>query len=134
VRGRHRRSRLRWTDFVIFPALALVVYLGLPAQWGGTNSYIVIRGDSMLPTYETGDLVVVRPADSYHQGDVVAYRVPDGDFGEGTIVIHRVVSAAAEHLILQGDNNPDLDTWEPTEADVVGLAVFSVPNAGGLLA
>jgi signal peptidase I len=52
-----------------------------PSALGGWVTYVVIRGDSMLPTYETGDLVVLTPQPTYRVGDVVGYRVPAGELG-----------------------------------------------------
>ena len=54
---------------------------------GGPVTYIVIRGTSMLPTYQPGDLVLVGEAEEYGPGDVVAYQVPEGEIGEGMILI-----------------------------------------------
>ena len=117
-------------------AILIVLWAVLlrPASLGGPTTYVVVRGTSMLPTYETGDLVVVRAADSYGPGDVVAYRVPDGDVGEGRIVIHRIVGGDALAFTMEGDNNDSIDPWTPSAADIVGKAWIVVPSAGRVLA
>jgi signal peptidase len=104
-----------------------------PTQLGGPADYIVIRGSSMLPAYETGDLVIVTRG-IYQVGDVVAYRVPDGEIGAGHIIIHRITGQRDGHWILQGDNNNAVDPWMPTNADVVGSAWLYVPKVGRALA
>ena len=59
----------------------------------------------MQPTLYEGDLAVVRQQSSYEEGDIVAFRVPEGEDGEGAIIIHRIVGGDAENgFILQGDN------------------------------
>ena len=64
-------------------SVALWLLLLRPQALGGPAAYLVIRGDSMLPTYESGDLLILHAADRFGVGDVVAYRVPEGEFGEG---------------------------------------------------
>jgi len=107
-----------------------VVFLR-PSSLGGEANYVVIRGNSMEPTYYTGDLVITRSSQSYAVGDVVAYHVPSGQLGAGTIVIHRIIAGeGASGFILQGDNNSGEDPWFPHQADVVGKAVVHVPLVG----
>ena len=46
-------------------AVAVWVVALRPQALGGPALYIVVRGSSMLPTFETGDLVVLQSASSY---------------------------------------------------------------------
>jgi signal peptidase I len=94
----------------------------------------MVRGDSMLPTFETGDLVITESHAEYRIGDVVAYRVPTSDVGSGLLVIHRIGGGDARRgYVLRGDNNSEPDPWQPTAADIVGLASFRIPIAGQVL-
>ena len=67
-----------------------------PTIWGGPLTYVVIRGTSMRPTYEPGDLVLVRREAAYGPGDIVAYRVPDDDIDSDLILIHRIIGGSGE--------------------------------------
>lgn len=117
-----------------FMAVGWLVVLR-PASLGGPATYIVIRGDSMEPTYTTGDLVVVQAATSYSVGEVVAYRVPDGDIGEGLVVVHRIAGGSGQDgYTMRGDNNPALDPWTPRDGDVAGRAWLCLPLVGRLIA
>lgn len=119
---------------LVLLALGWLVVLR-PASLGGPATYVVIRGESMEPTYASGDLVIVQAARHYAVGDVVAYRVPDGDIGEGLVVVHRVVGGSgSEGYTLRGDNNPALDPWTPRDGDVAGRAWMHVPYLGRLIA
>ncbi len=112
-------------------ALLLAWFLLLrPAALGGPTTWVVIRGDSMLPTYNTGDLVIVRAEPAYAIGDVVAYRVPAGDVGGGDIVIHRLTGGDATGYEVTGDNNDGPDPWRPTPSDIVGRAWISMSGLG----
>jgi signal peptidase I len=102
-----------------------------PQTLGGPAAYLVVRGDSMLPTYETGDLLVLRRSGGYVVGDVVAYQVPDGELGEGHVVVHRIVGGdATSGWVMEGDNNPAPDPWTPRDADIVGTPWVALPQAG----
>jgi len=105
-----------------------------PQALGGPAMFVAVRGSSMLPTYEHGDLVVVEAAERYNVGDVVAYRVPAGEVGEGRVVIHRIVAGDATNgFTLQGDNNTAPDPWNPRQAEMVGIAAFRVSHAGRII-
>jgi signal peptidase len=114
---------------LILAAAGWFVFLR-PTSLGGSATWIIVRGDSMLPTYQTGDLIVFAAAPSYAVGDVVAYRVPAGELGAGRIVMHRIVGGDANGLILQGDNNPAPDPWQPAVGDVVGAVWLVGPQLG----
>ncbi len=106
-----------------------------PTFLGGPATYVQVYGTSMEPTLDSGDLVLVREQGNYGNGDIVAFRVPEGESGEGAIVIHRIVGGTAkEGFITQGDNKEVFDPWRPTGDDVVGRLWFSIPVGGRLLA
>jgi signal peptidase len=116
-------------------ALAAWWLLLRPVSLGGGTSYVVIRGDSMLPVYNTGDLVVLRGASSYKVGDIVGYHVPKGELGEGLLVVHRIVGGdATSGYVLQGDNNPAPDPWQPTVDLIDGTPWVAIPAVGRLIA
>ena len=107
-----------------------VLALCWPARLGGSTTYVMVAGDSMEPTMHTGDLAVMRAQPAYHRGDVVAFRVPQGEVGAGPVVIHRVVAGDGRGYVMQGDNKAHPDPWRPTAHDVVGRRVLLVPRAG----
>jgi signal peptidase len=120
--------------------MTLVICLGWailfrPVALGGPASYIIVSGTSMQPTLFSGDLVVLKTADVYENGDVITYRVPDGKPGAGTLVIHRITGGDATHgFRTQGDNRAEADDWSPTSGDVAGKLWLTVPGAGRALA
>jgi len=105
-----------------------------PTIWGGPLTYVVIRGISMRPTYQPGDLVLVRQETGYRPGDIVAYRVPDNDMASGLLLIHRIIGGSGEEgFTLLGDNNQENDIWYPKNSDIVGRPVLHVPSVGLVL-
>ena len=113
---------------ILFLAVAV---LFLPDVLGGRASYIIVSGESMEPRYETMDLVVMRRTGAYAPGDLITYRIPEGDAGAGHQVIHRVVGGnGTSGYVTQGDNKANPDLWHPTDVDVVGEEWFGLPGVG----
>jgi signal peptidase I len=104
-----------------------------PQSMGGDVSYIVVRGTSMQPIFHTGDLAIVREQATYGPGEVVAYRVPEGELGAGQVVIHRIVGEEGGRFITQGDNNNVHDPWLPSSTDIVGRPWVLLPGVGMVL-
>jgi signal peptidase I len=97
------RRNLRWVGRVL-AVLALAVWFAiLRPQWlGGPAMYLVVRGDSMLPTYQNGDLLVIMNQEGYSVGYPAAYRVPAAELGAGRIVVHRVITIGDRPLHHEG--------------------------------
>ena len=100
-----------------------------PSGLGGGTTYVSTHGISMEPRFHTGDLGVLRAADSYSVGDVIAYHSRTLD----TIVMHRIVDGDEHGFVTKGDNNDWLDEDRPTEAVVLGKLFTRVPHAGRVL-
>lgn len=119
----------------IFVALVAGWLLVLrPQALGGATEYIIVSGGSMRPVLHEGDVALVRRESSYRAGDVIVYRVPDGNVGAGTLVIHRVVGGSgATGYVTRGDNTDGDDGWRPRTEDVAGKVRWSVPWVGRVL-
>ena len=156
TKSRFPRKLKALAVLVVMLAAAVVyseVYLGL--------AIVVVDGKSMLPTLQTGDLVlVVRHYSSIRVGDVIVYRYTGFFYGyylENALIIHRVVyiyrNNGATCYVTKGDNNPVYDPGYPNvcgsiefngtvvsgvpASDVVGVVVGGsepvvIPYLGGL--
>jgi signal peptidase I len=102
-----------------------------PASLGGPATYVVVRGDSMLPGFHSGDLAILQAGRDYEQGDAIGYRVPAGEVGAGQVVVHRIVGGDGQAgYVMEGDNNPAPDPWLPREGDVAGKVWLLLPGVG----
>ena len=102
-------------------------YFLWPSSLGGCTTLTIVSGESMEPTYYTGDLVVSR-CGPVEVGDVIVYNPPNVG---GARVIHRIVDGNAEDgWVVQGDNNGFLDPWEPTADQILGSAALHLPQVG----
>ena len=109
--------------------ITLVVFLW-PARLGGATHLIIVSGESMEPTYDSGDLVVARNGGEHELGEAVVFAVPEGT-GRGMLVIHRILEMHDDGtFITQGDNRDTPDEWLLTADDVVGEPVLHIPEAG----
>jgi signal peptidase I len=102
-----------------------------PTSLGGQQTYVVVDGTSMEPTYHDGDFVLVRKEDRYAIGDIIAFRA-GGVFHDPTRIIHRIVGSSDGYFITQGDNRDRADPWQPRPEEVLGRAVLHLPHAGDL--
>ena len=129
------RSFRRWTFRVLLVvAAALWVIFLRPTSLGGSTSYVVVAGDSMLPTYADGTLVVGFTRTSYEQGDVITFAVDADDAVGRPLVIHRILSGnALDGYTTQGDNGPFTDPWNVMPADILGREAFAIPGVGQAL-
>ncbi len=125
------RTAVRTATLSALVALLLAAaWLFLPTALGGSTTYVSTYGTSMEPGFSTGDLAVLRPADGYEVGDVVAYRSD----GLATTVMHRIVERDGDRFVTQGDNNSFLDEDHPTADEVMGSLWFRIPQGGKALA
>ncbi|MBM3181823.1 MAG: signal peptidase I [Chloroflexi bacterium] len=124
----HRWASIFW-NIILFMGLVVIGIAFAPAQIGGQASYVMVNGISMEPNYHTGDLVIVRKAQTYQVGDVVTYR----DAEMGGYVIHRIIGIEQGQVILKGDNNSWIDANQPTHDEIVGKEWFYAPKAGSAM-
>lgn len=137
--GLHRPFALPKLPRLVFPAAKLAAFLaliatclwfGLPQNLGGRAEWVMVSGTSMLPRFHTGDLVLVEHRSDYHVGEVVAYRVPQGQVGAGHVVIHRIIGGNGRSgWKMKGDNRTAPDLWYPTNHDVIGAKQLRIPDA-----
>lgn len=115
-----------WLELLV--AIAVLWFLW-PAWLGGSTSIVVVSGTSMEPTYDDGDVLLVREGRA-EVGDVIAFHVP----GREGQIVHRVIERRADGtLLVQGDNRDTPDLPVPRDADVVGIALVHLPHGEPLL-
>ncbi len=98
-------------------ATLAVVGVAASSLFGGPLRLVVVGGNSMRPTYRTGDLLVAWRGEP-RRNDVVVYR-PRGLDGA---VVHRVVGRTDDgRLLTRGDANLSLDPWTPRPGEIIGV-------------
>src|SRR5579875_1517807 len=126
---RPSRTRSLFVTALLLALFGVGWYYLAPTQIGGSTRYVVTHGVSMKPLLHTGDLVLVRPADRYRVGQVVAYR----STVLHTVVLHRIIHIDGSHYVFKGDNNSFIDPTRPTRSQLIGRMWLLIPNGGVVL-
>lgn len=128
--GRWQFSGRRLGATLATAALCIAAWAALaPAKVGGSTTYVVTTGVSMLPHFHAGDLVLLRKQSTYHVGDVAGYH----NAQLGVTVMHRIVAIEGGHYFFKGDNNDFTDSYHPTAAQIVGAEWIHLPGWGNFL-
>ena len=119
---------LAWVLLIFAFVITLLVFgsernNGVPTLLG--NMPMSVQSDSMSPTFEKGDLVMVKKVDDYYklkEGDVISFYTVIS--GQRVINTHRIVKINEEEgkrsFITRGDNN-SIDDEVPVESsDILG--------------
>jgi signal peptidase I len=107
--------------------LMVVTWLAFaPTQAGGMASYIVVIGNSMEPRFHIGDLVITHKEAEYQIGDAVVYKNQELK----NFVFHRIITEERGTFTLQGDNNSWTDTYQPSQAEIIGKLWLHLPKGG----
>ena len=119
------RLKFKLILFIMF--LPLLVYFW-PSYLGGDAQFIVVNGQSMLPTFDPNSLAITKKAPSYDVGDIVVYK--DDELHK--LVIHRIIAYGDDGFQFKGDNNryPDHAIVKPDH--LVGKVIFVTPYVGYL--
>lgn len=85
---------------------------------GDDRILVRVTGDSMLPKFGDGTLVVVEetPFGELKEGMTVVYRASNGDF-----VVHNLVRQSGGGWIARGINNPSFDKELVTGRNYIGV-------------
>lgn len=98
---------------------------------------LTVQSDSMLPFFETGDLIVIRSCDpnELQVGDVITFHtIIQNQYALNT---HRIAEIEETNGVrsytTKGDNNLISDTHVIANGDIVGKFAFKVPVLGRVL-
>jgi signal peptidase I len=97
-----------------------------PTSLGGPASYMIFDGSSMEPALHDGDFAFLQKQSNYTLGDVVAVS------SDGSKMIHRIVGFEGSAYITRGDGDSVADALQPSNLDIEGKVVLSVPAIGRL--
>ncbi len=118
----------RLTGMWVAAAAISVTLLFFNAGYFGYRPTLIV-GPSMVPSFETGDIVITSPVDvdTIEMGDVVRFRTETG------AIVHRVVEIQGDGVALQfitrGDGNNTDDPPVLTE-QIEGRVILVIPKLG----
>lgn len=126
----NERSELTKTVFIILIVTGSILgsFTTLAIAMGTPHLIGIANGTSMIPTLQTGDLVILqaRVPEDIEVGDIVVF-VNDA----GQVIMHRIIEIQYEgdayRYYTQGDNNAFRDWGYCTFENIIGVVVLIVP-------
>lgn len=111
--------------------LALLLIAGSAALIVLSRDTYIVTSGSMIPAFEPGDAIYVRPVDpaTLKVGDIITFKAP----GQDKFVTHRIFAIDTGGIQTKGDFNADPDAWQIAPDEVVGKTRVVVPNVGTYL-
>ena len=117
--------------FAILAAVVPVLFYFWPSSLGGNTDFLVVYGESMLPTLQSGNLAILKDDINYKVSDIIAYHFREE--GVNKVIIHRIISERPDHtFVLKGDNNISVDPEAVSPSQIIGKLLFQVPYVGYL--
>jgi signal peptidase len=123
-------------DIIIIIIGVVVVWLGLRAAFATENPFYVVSSESMVPTLNVYDVIIVKNGSTFDDlkvGDIIVFHSPS-DYDR--VIVHRVVkiqSGSEKIITTKGDNNPasipGID-YPISKREYIGKVVFVIPKLG----
>jgi len=142
-----KQSETLKSEFTKTAILLVLVLISVGGFWLALRAALrtefplhAVVSESMVPTLQVGDLLVVQGVVDASEinaapetGDVIVFRKPTDP---SEFIVHRAIDKTHGgdqwFFITQGDNNPGPDSWKVPESDVIGRVVGRVPLLGYL--
>ncbi len=123
-------------DIIIIVIGVASVWLALRVAFATDNPFYVVSSESMVPTLQVYDVIIVRNGSTFDEvkpGDIIVFYSPSA---HDRVIVHRVVKVehSSERVITtKGDNNPisipGID-YPITKKEYIGKVIFVVPKLG----
>lgn len=99
---------------------------------------LVVKSDSMAPTFETGDLIIIKKCDTstLKEGDIICFHtIINNEYALNTHRIKSIESVGdARSYTTIGDNNDGIaDQHVISDGDIVGKYVMNIPKVGKVM-
>ena len=124
-------------NFILFLFIIVGLIVGFSLLPFKNNFKIMsVMSGSMEPTIKIGELIIIRPGESYHVGDIIAFRSP-GATSEKSVITHRISEETTPGnstvYRTKGDANNTVDSNLVKKEDILGKYSFGIPYLGYLI-
>ncbi|MEM2741783.1 MAG: signal peptidase I, partial [Nitrososphaeria archaeon] len=127
------RSKVNILENVFFAILLVITAIMLVSLILGTSPFYYVEGNSMHPTLENGDLIIIYKVDfrSLQVGDIIVFNSPVYNVR----IVHRIkeIKLIGNEMVLitQGDNNRIPDPGYVREENYIGKYMgIRIPYVG----
>jgi signal peptidase I len=134
-------TRARYIAIGITIAVVAFLIIITYSNLGALNPFYVVISESMVPSLNVGDIVIINrgvPFSSLNVGDIIVFTTP-GKTTEGThkTIVHRIsgIEIHGNHatIMTKGDANPlpiELMDYPIKEQNYIGKVAFTIPKLG----
>ena len=119
--------------YVAIPLGVAIILLIYPFAVYSGNQILVVSSDSMFPTLNPNDIIIVEPVgiDEINQGDIIAFDSHTEGIG---IIAHRAVEIFVQAdgkigIDTQGDHLDEPDLWTVLDKDLIGMVSEVNPDS-----
>ena len=116
---------------VLITASSIITLYLWPTFLGGDTEFLIVQGNSMLPTIQPGSLVITKKSPQYQIEDIVSFTQEES--GVKKIIVHRIIDETDKGFAIKGDNNHNKDPGYPTYADINGKVILATPYFGDMM-
>jgi signal peptidase len=112
------------------------VLLGMQFALGTEHPLVQVKGNSMVPTYYDGEILILKGVANKSDikvQDVIVFHNP---YSWDVLIVHRVVKILSDDpLVFQtrGDNVGHDDPWRVQEEHIVGIVMQKIPFIGDIV-
>ena len=129
-------SRFELIQHIVTLVMVVIVIVMVILHFLGFK-YAIVTTNSMEPTINPGDFVVIKPVDgNITKGEIILFRFTFPD-GKSYLILHRVFRVVRDgnrtYFMTKGDNRPFPDGWLIPRQNVIGVYCFKIPYFGKLI-
>lgn len=117
--------------FIIINASIKIRNQQVPNLFG--YSYFNVKTESMKPTINVNDFIIVKKVNNYQVDDIVSFYYDVNNDGRKEVVTHQIIDIQGNKVITHGVNNPINKNEEINSSDIIGKVVYKSPFLGKLL-
>ena len=81
-----------------------------------------VSSNSMIPTFQKGDFIIIKKQADYHVGDIITYTITEGN--KEYYVTHRIIEKNGNEYITKGDANNREDSQVVNNNTIKGKVMF----------
>jgi signal peptidase I len=132
LRFNHRTKKYAEWTILIFSILIVGFFLFPYIPIENNYSLKTVLSGSMEPAIKTGAVVLVKPTDTYREGDIIGYMRPQDEKPTSHRIYEKKIENGEIIFITKGDANENIDTAPVKKDWVIGKIYFSIPYLGYL--
>ena len=132
IRYEKEKQVLRKTNRYLLTIPLIIILIFIVILISGIFKYkiVAIASGSMSPVFERGDAIIYEKVDinELQNGDIIAFKK------NNVIITHRIVKiwnqGNGHYYVTKGDNNDVIDSFNPTDDDILGKVKTSIKYVG----